>query len=122
MHHLDLREEGGGHEPDNLVCLCGAHHLALHRGLLSIQGKVSTGLVFRHADGTEYGGAPKPREADLRSKAFSALRNMGYRESEARLGIERAAARVGASADVATLVKQALLELTENIGKAARTR
>jgi hypothetical protein len=120
VHHIDLREDGGSHEPDNLVCLCGAHHLALHRGQLSIQGKVSTGLTFRHADGTIYGGAPKPREADVRSKVFSALRNMGYRESEARLGIERAAAHMGASADAATLLKQALSALTESIGKAAR--
>ena len=121
VHHIDPRVEGGGHEPDNLVCLCGAHHLALHRGLLSIQGKVGTGLVFRHADGTEYGGTPNPQAADVRSKVFSALRNMGYRESEARLGVERAAAHVGASADAATLLKQALSALTEGIGKASRT-
>jgi hypothetical protein len=122
VHHIDPRVEGGGHEPDNLVCLCGAHHLALHRGLLSIQGKVGTGLVFRHADGTEYGQTPKPHPADVRSKVFSALRNMGYRESEARLGIERAAPHVGASADVTTLLKQALSVLTEGIAKAERRR
>jgi len=46
---------------------------------------------------------------------------MGYRESEARLGVERAAAHVGASADAATLLKQALSALTEGIGKASRT-
>jgi hypothetical protein len=120
VHHIDLREDGGSHDPDNLICLCGAHHLALHRGLLSIQGKVSSGLVFRHADGTPYGGSPKPREADVRSKVFSALRNMGYRESEARLGIERAITHVGASADVATLLKQALAALLESTGKAMR--
>jgi hypothetical protein len=120
VHHIDLREDGGNHDPDNLVCLCGAHHLALHRGLLSIQGKVSTGLTFRHADGTPYGGSPKPRVADVRSKVFSALRNMGYRESEARVGIERAAAHVGPSADVATLLRQALAALTEGMGKASR--
>jgi len=121
VHHIDLRVEGGGHEPDNLVCLCGAHHLGLHRGLLSIQGKVGTGLVFRHADGTEYGGTPKPKAADARSKVFSALRNMGFRESQARLGIERGAAHVGNSTDVAMLLKQALSALTEGIAKAPRT-
>jgi len=32
VHHLDPRAEGGGHEPENLITLCGAHHRALHRG------------------------------------------------------------------------------------------
>jgi hypothetical protein len=113
VHHIEPREDGGSHEPDNLVCLCGAHHLALHRGLLSIRGKPSTGLVFRKADGTAYGGTPNPRALDARSKVFSALRNLGYRESEARLGIERAVAHAGASSDVATLLKQALAALRE---------
>jgi hypothetical protein len=45
---------------------------------------------------------------------------MGYRESEARLGIERAAAHEGQSADIATLLKQALAALTESMGKASR--
>ena len=49
VHHLDLRSEGGGNEPDNVVVLCGAHHGALHRGRLRIDGKVSTGLRFSHA-------------------------------------------------------------------------
>jgi hypothetical protein len=111
VHHIEPREDGGGHEPDNLVCLCGAHHLALHRGLLSIGGKPSTGLVFRHADGTANGGTPEPRALDARTKVFSALRNMGYRESEARVGIERATAHGGASPDVATLLTRALAAL-----------
>jgi hypothetical protein len=54
-HHLDLRSEGGDHDPDRLIVLCGAHHRAQHRGQLLIEGRVSTGLVFRHADGTLYG-------------------------------------------------------------------
>jgi hypothetical protein len=37
----------------------------------------------------------------------------GYRESEARLGIDRAGARVGSEADIATLLKLALAALTE---------
>ena len=61
LHHLDPRSEGGSNDPDNLVALCGAHHRALHRGRLRIDGKVSTGLRVRHADGTAYGCVPSPR-------------------------------------------------------------
>ena len=38
VHHLDLRSEGGGNDPDNLVVLCGAHH-----GAFIAVGCVSTG-------------------------------------------------------------------------------
>ena len=50
-----LRSEGGDHDEDGLVVLCSAHHRAQHRGHLLIEGRVSTGLRFRHADGRGYG-------------------------------------------------------------------
>jgi hypothetical protein len=34
LHHLNPRAEGGQHDDDNLVVLCGAHHRAVHRGRL----------------------------------------------------------------------------------------
>jgi hypothetical protein len=70
LHHLQMRQDGGGHDADNLVVLCSAHHAAVHRGTLSIEGSWSRGLVFRHADGSPYGeirgphgGAESLREA-----------------------------------------------------------
>ncbi len=30
LHHLETREEGGEHDPQNLITLCGAHHRAIH--------------------------------------------------------------------------------------------
>jgi hypothetical protein len=84
LHHLVLRSEGGTHDPDTLVTLCAAHHRAEHRGQLVIAGRVSTGLVFRHADGTPYGQDVDPRIAATRTKAFRALRWLGFGESEAR--------------------------------------
>jgi hypothetical protein len=42
VHHLETRADGGPNAPDNLVTLCGAHHRALHRGSLIIEGKVGT--------------------------------------------------------------------------------
>lgn len=89
VHHLDLRSEGGGHDPDRMVIVCGAHHRAVHRGQLMIDGSVSTGLTFRHADGSRYGTRVEPRAADMFSQAFRALRNLGFREDETRSALQR---------------------------------
>jgi hypothetical protein len=89
IHHILLRSEGGGHDPDMLVVLCCAHHRALHRGQLIIEGSVSTGLVFRHADGGTYGQTVRPSEVALYEEVFRALRSLGFRESEARRMLER---------------------------------
>jgi hypothetical protein len=88
-HHLDPRSEGGAHDPDKLVLLCGAHHRAQHRGQLVIDGRVSTGLVFRHADGTPYGFTVDARTAATHADAFRALRALGFRETEARRALKQ---------------------------------
>jgi hypothetical protein len=77
LHHLDLRSEGGENDPDNLVVLCSAHHGALHRGRLRIEGKVSTGLRVSHADGTVYGLMPSPALVEASARAFAGLRSLG---------------------------------------------
>jgi hypothetical protein len=84
VHHLNPRAEGGGHDPSNLITLCGAHHRALHRGQLVIEGRASSHLTFRHADGTRYGGVVSPAVADANTKAFQALCRMGFRQSDVR--------------------------------------
>lgn len=84
IHHLELSSEGGGHEADNLTTLCGVHHRAVHRGELRVVGRVSTGVRFQHADGSDYGQLAKPRLADSRAKAFAALRSLGFRERDVR--------------------------------------
>ena len=45
LHHIVPRAEGGGHEPENLTLLCGAHHDARHSGRLRIRGRAPE-LVF----------------------------------------------------------------------------
>jgi hypothetical protein len=45
LHHIVPRAEGGGHEPENLTMLCGAHHDARHSGRLRIRGRAPA-LVF----------------------------------------------------------------------------
>jgi hypothetical protein len=83
------RAEGGGHEPDNLVVLCGAHHRAVHRRQLVIEGYVSRGLSFQRGDGTLYTSAAAV-PPDLRAKITTALCNMGF----ARNDVQRALLQV----------------------------
>jgi len=106
-HHIRLRSEGGNHDPENLVTLCGAHHLAVHEGRLIVTGTASSAR-FTHADGTPYGGVVRSAAADVRAKAFQALRVLGFREGDAK----RALARIpNAVSSVEQLIRQALREL-----------
>jgi hypothetical protein len=117
LHHLHLKSEGGDHDPDKLVTVCGAHHRAIHRGLVAIEGSVATGLRFQHTDGSPYGIIPTPMATDVASKAFRALRSLGFRESEARRALAEAT-HVNAIDDVETLVRRCLVLLTERFAKA----
>jgi hypothetical protein len=109
VHHLVPRAEGGTHTLENLMTLCSAHHRAIHRGELLIEGTPAIGLRFRHADGTIYGGSPSPSVADARAKACRALELMGYRSSE----VKRALLRIHPSeADLEQIIRHALRELT----------
>ncbi len=91
LHHLSTRAGGGGHDEDNLVVLCGAHHRAQHRGQLVIAGSVATGLVFRHADGSVYGDVLGDTAAvcDRAERAFRGLRGLGFSEKESRQALDR---------------------------------
>jgi hypothetical protein len=95
VHHLTARHEGGTHEPDKLAVLCWSHHAAVHRGLLRIEGRVSTGLTFRHADGTPYGGRVSPRASTALADAFPALKALGFKDGEARRALDAARSHVG---------------------------
>jgi hypothetical protein len=108
VHHLDLRSEGGGNDPDNLVVLCGAHHGALHRGRLRIDGKVSTGLRVNHADGTAYGFMPSPQLAEASARAFAGLRSLGFSEKAARASLEQALSSAPTNATAETLLRSAV--------------
>jgi 5-methylcytosine-specific restriction endonuclease McrA len=108
LHHLDLRSEGGENDPDNLVVLCGAHHGALHRGRLRIDGRVSTGLRVSHADGTVYGFIPTPALADASARVFAGLRRRVFSEKTARASLEQALASAAANATAETLLRSAV--------------
>jgi hypothetical protein len=114
VHHLRAREDGGNHELDNLLTLCGAHHRACHRGELLIEKGASCGLSFWHADGTAYGGPPNTGEADVAVQTFRGLRNLGFGEREARDAVRAAGAHVGSDGGVERLMRSALERLTRN--------
>jgi hypothetical protein len=84
LHHIVPRSEGGAHHAENLLTICGGHHRALHRGEIFVEGDARTGVRFRHADGTPYGGPVEPRALDTLAKVFGALRGLGFREAEIR--------------------------------------
>lgn len=90
IHHIRLRSEGGTHDPDQMVVLCAAHHRAAHRGALLLEGTVSSGFEFRHADGTRFGGPVHAETAAACLDAQSALSFLGFGESESRLAVAQA--------------------------------
>jgi hypothetical protein len=107
VHHLDLRSEGGGHDPDRLAVLCGAHHRAVHAGALRIEGSSTAGLSFHHADGTAYGARVSLPVADVARKVLAMLEHMGFTSKHARALVD-AALQCAAPDDAATLLRAAL--------------
>jgi hypothetical protein len=112
-HHVDPRAEGGSHDPEKLVVLCGAHHRAVHTGALVIDGCASEGFAFRHADGSTYGQIASPPRAERCAKVFQALRNLGFKETESRRAIDDVSAHVGGDGSVEELLRKALARLGE---------
>jgi hypothetical protein len=89
LHHIQLRADGGANSADNLLTLCGAHYRAVHRGVLRIRGSAQA-ASFWHADGSSYGDTRDPRALAVCAQVFSGLRNLGFRELEARRALEEA--------------------------------
>ena len=58
VHHLWFWLHGGPNELWNLITLCEAHHMALHRGTLLIRGDHADHVTFHHPDGSPYGSVP----------------------------------------------------------------
>ena len=68
-------------------------------------------LEFFHADGTAYGALVSADVIDLKTKAFQALRHLGFKETEARRALDAVESHVGA-VTLESIVRQALLVLT----------
>jgi hypothetical protein len=111
IHHLTPRAEGGKHDAESMILLCGAHHRAVHRGFLSIEGRAPDGLRFHHADGTAYGRAvPEAEPVAHSADAFRALKQLGFPETRARTAVDTAIAHVGIEAPLGDLIRAALAE------------
>jgi hypothetical protein len=114
LHHVKPRAEGGDHDPELLITLCGVHHRAAHVGALVVTGGYSSGFVFRHADGRRYGEAVSPEKCELRQKVFLGLKGLGFRESDARRALDTVLANPGAPGALTAeaLLRQVLAVLT----------
>ncbi|HUH05854.1 MAG TPA: hypothetical protein VML75_27885, partial [Kofleriaceae bacterium] len=115
IHHLDRQTDGGGHDEENLVVACSAHHKAAHEGRIYIERRDGR-VVCTHADGTPYGQARAidPGELEVRAQALGALVDLGFRDREARAAL----ARVPAGASIEPLLRAALIELGPIAGRA----
>lgn len=129
LHHLEPWARGGKHVPSNIIVLCSGHHKLLHEGLIAITGTAPDQLAFVR-DGEPVADTRAPTEiratnelrataeADKKQSRFAAvatltqakaaLRDLGYKARAAKDAIDRAYARVGKNADVATLVQTVL--------------
>ncbi len=95
IHHEIFRSDGGTHDPELLTVLCGAHHDAVHRGALRIEGTWSTGFRFLRADGGAYGTAGRVRMAGVFADVVSALRNMGWKDRDVQAMVDAVSPHVG---------------------------
>jgi Holliday junction resolvasome RuvABC DNA-binding subunit len=84
-----------------------------------VKGRVSSGLSFHHADGTEYGGTVSMTDADVQSRAFRALRNLGFREREVRRALAEVTAQPRHVPELEATLRAALQRLTGELGRAA---
>jgi hypothetical protein len=118
LHHIDLHSEGGLDDADNLVTLCGAHHRAAHHGKVRVTGSVPAGVRFQHADGSDYGLVARPQVAQLRAKAFAALRGLGFRERDVhRVLAEEAHDVDGGDESLESVLRSALARLTDAVAR-----
>jgi hypothetical protein len=109
VHHLDPRAEGGGHHPDRLAVVCGAHHRAVHAHALRVDGSASAGFVFHHADGTPYGAPVSLPVADVVRQVVGMLEHMGFMAKQARSLVDKALRVVPTPpGDAAVLLRAAL--------------
>jgi hypothetical protein len=116
VHHIIHRENGGGHEPENLTLLCGGHHDAHHNGRLVIRGRAPD-LTFvlageRLESMPAHVGASADRLRDetrqMRADAVLALHTLGFKKPEAIAAVDAALVAAQAPVDLEALLRLAL--------------
>jgi hypothetical protein len=107
IHHITAREDGGTHEPGNLMLIYDGHHAELHRGRIAITGKAPDQLVVNHP--RAHVGAPSEfAKTSMRVDAKTALVTLGYKKHEAAAAVEAAYAHVGGDVSLERLIREAL--------------
>lgn len=121
LHHIVPRADGGTHDADNLLPLCGAHHRATHVGALVIRGSYSAGLTFEHADGAAYGSpAVSPARAAVLATVLELLVGMGWKQRQAQSMLDRVRPHVGEDPEVGEVLRAALREAPVSGANAVR--
>ena len=77
-----------------------------------MRGRVSTGLSFRHAEGTEYGGVVSAPDAGVQAGAFQALRRLGFGEGETRRALSQVLTHMGSEPNLERVLRSALEQLS----------
>ncbi len=108
IHHSKPRKDGGDHDPELLLPLCGAHHRAAHRFQLIVEGTASEGFRFYHADGTQYGAAIAPQELSAATAVVKRLDDMGMTLRRSHSLARQARDRVDDPTDPEALFEEAV--------------
>jgi len=111
IHHVERRADGGDHDPERLIMLCGAHHAAVHEGTLVVRGTYSAGFSFEHADGARYGEvSASPARSALLAQVLVGLVGMGWKQRDAQAMVDRAKPHVGPETSAGEAMRLALRE------------
>jgi hypothetical protein len=105
IHHLIHREDGGGHDPDNLILACSACHDAHHRGTLKIGGTAKALRAERPNEPRAHVGSKACADAKL------ALVTLGFAARRADEAVAVAMTRLEADASLELLLRESLREL-----------
>ena len=105
IHHLIHREDGGGHDADNLILACSACHDAHHRGALRLIGTAKDVRVERPCEPRAHVGS------NMRHDAQTALVTLGFAPREADQAISVAIDRIPVDAPLELLLRASLREL-----------
>jgi hypothetical protein len=97
LHHIEHLEDGGTHEPENLISICDGHHAA-HQDTSRAHVGVSTDAVAT---------ASRFERVKIRTDAVTALKTLGWKPNIAGAAVDGALADLGAL-DLEQLIRAAL--------------
>ena len=88
LHHLHARMLGGSHDESNLITLCEAHHLAIHRGTLVASG-TAPNVTFTFVAANRF-------TIEMRAvETKRALEQRGFTKQEASAAVDAVRTHVG---------------------------